>query len=315
MKLTENPILVTGGIRCGTTFLGRILSAERHVGRIMEPFNLNYGIEGIDHWFPYIRSGSENEPAYTKMVYDLMQGTAVYKRTQLRNTKGNPVKTIAKLFFRSWPGYLYSQVKWNPAIRRILIKDPIACMACEWLHQKFNMDVVIIVKNPTAFVASMKRLNWKFSLAHLATHQPELYREMLLPFFEGYDLSRLTNIEEAALCWNMFYGVLGTFLSRNDKMHYVTLEDIAQNPERMVSELGEKLRLRLGRRTFTRLALMTAAHNSADPSAGEVHKLHRDSKTSVTRWKALLSSEEIDTVRRITQPVAAQFYNESVWDS
>ena len=39
-----------------------------------------------------------------------------------------------------------------------LLKDPIACMSSEYLHREFEMDVVIIIRHPAAFVSSLQKM-------------------------------------------------------------------------------------------------------------------------------------------------------------
>src|SRR4029079_14970877 len=54
---------------------------------------------------------------------------------------------------------------WRRNGRRPLMKDPIALLSAEWLAATFDMDVVVLIRHPAAFAASLKRLGWKHSFA------------------------------------------------------------------------------------------------------------------------------------------------------
>ncbi|WP_075261386.1 sulfotransferase [Geobacillus thermocatenulatus] len=53
IKYKNNPILVTGAHRSGTTFVGKMLSLHPSIGYIQEPFNKDFGVKGIENWFLY----------------------------------------------------------------------------------------------------------------------------------------------------------------------------------------------------------------------------------------------------------------------
>lgn len=57
----KNWILVTGTVRSGTTFVGKVLSLPLEVDYIHEPFNPLCGMPGIDRWHCYLRSRFDSE--------------------------------------------------------------------------------------------------------------------------------------------------------------------------------------------------------------------------------------------------------------
>ena len=70
-----------------------------------------------------------------------------------------------------------------PAGSRPLLKDPIAVFSAAWLARTFGMRVVLSVRHPAAFAASLKRLDWTFDFNQLLA-QPLLMRDLLEPFGE-----------------------------------------------------------------------------------------------------------------------------------
>ena len=72
--MTEQPILVTGAHRSGTTWVGRMLSAARNTAYISEPLNVLHrrGVYRADvqNWYQYITP--ENEADYLPAFQQLL---------------------------------------------------------------------------------------------------------------------------------------------------------------------------------------------------------------------------------------------------
>src|SRR5271169_2652541 len=69
-----SPILVTGAHRTGTTWVGKMLSANSQTGYISEPLNVLHrpGIlrAGIQYWYTYV--SEKNEDAYLPAFNQLL---------------------------------------------------------------------------------------------------------------------------------------------------------------------------------------------------------------------------------------------------
>ena len=104
-----------------------------------EPFNIEpwaYALDGLaELWFTYA-------PA-------LPQDAALeaFDNVLRRRTR--------KIFLKYQPQY------WLPPLRggRLVIKDPISALSSDWLARNFALEVVVLVRHPAAFAASLKRLN------------------------------------------------------------------------------------------------------------------------------------------------------------
>ena len=70
----KQTILVTGAHRSGTTWVGRMLSADRSTAYISEPLNVLHrrGVYRADvkHWYQYITE--ENEEKYLPAFHELL---------------------------------------------------------------------------------------------------------------------------------------------------------------------------------------------------------------------------------------------------
>ena len=76
---TTSPILVTGSHRCGSTFLGRMLSIPSQIAFVEEAMNIKYGVEGVSEWVPYVTKNSKKSEQYSKILSDILSFRAQYK--------------------------------------------------------------------------------------------------------------------------------------------------------------------------------------------------------------------------------------------
>ena len=89
-----------------------------------------------------------------------------------------------------------------------LLKDPIAFFSAEWLERTFGMRVVVTVRHPAAFAASLKRMDWRFDFNRFL-EQPSLMRDHLDPY--RTDITRFANhppeiVAQAGLLWRCIHG-------------------------------------------------------------------------------------------------------------
>jgi hypothetical protein len=100
---------------------------------------------------------------------------------------------------------------------RPLIEDPIALFSSEWLAERFDMHVVVVIRHPAAFVSSITRLGWRHPLAHFL-EQPLLMRDVLAPFTDAIrGAARRTPdlVDEAALLWRIIHHAIARFRERH----------------------------------------------------------------------------------------------------
>ena len=304
------PILVTGAHRSGTTFLGKMLSIRNEIGYIHEPFNKDYGLEAIDRWFLYLKEGLPNERVYASSITELLTGRGVYKLAPTRD--GAPLRAILRPILRSKENVQYILNTKDPRVKRYLIKDPIACLSSEYLHRKFSMEVVIIVRHPAAFVCSLRRMNWRFSFTDFLT-QPALIDDHIGPILDGHDLQALSEVEEAALLWKCIYSTLATFAQRNPRMITIRHEDLSYNPSAQFRSLYERLGIIYSASCKRKIEAYTKAANPAAPVEGDLHTLMRDSRSNVRRWRKILTADEIDRIRSLTREICDVHYSEDDW--
>lgn len=115
---------------------------------------------------------------------------------------------------------------------RALMKDPIALFSVEWLVRRFDMVPVILVRDPVAFVGSLKERGWSFDFRHwmdqpllMRDHLAHLEREIAQMIERPADI-----VEQGILQWNAFYGFVDELRRRHPEFIVVNYEKLASNP-------------------------------------------------------------------------------------
>ncbi len=297
------PILVTGSNRSGTTWLGKLLAAGEGVGYINELFNPDHPQPGLSaarfpHWFMYLndRNGRQYaEPLGRALRFE-------YDWRDAARSLGSPRDAVRAA--RALPR---TRV---PAGTRPLLKDPIAVFSAGWLERTFGMRVVLTVRHPAGFAASLKRLNWQFDFSELLD-QPLLMADLLEPYrpqIEQYAAHPPGIIEQAGLLWKLIYSA-----GAGDDWLVVRQEDLSLAPEQRMRSLYEELGLAWSDRVAAAVAAATGEDNPVDAPEGRAHTEARNSRAAVMAWRNRLTDEEIARTRALVEPVASRYYADDEW--
>lgn len=214
-----------------------------------------------------------------------------------------------KVFRRKQPQRYLPFMRRN---KRMIIKDPIACFSAEWLAQHFDMGVLVMVRHPAAYVASLKRLIWNFNFQNLL-RQEQLMSDWLEPFREEMERSNMDIIDSSSLFWKVMNTVLIGFAERNPEWRVCTNEDRSLEPAMCFRGLFDHFSLEWTPRVAAKIAEYSNRNNPVDPEEGVAHSMRRSSAENIDRWRKLLSPEESLRVREITKSVAGRFYDRDSW--
>ncbi|MBA2625518.1 MAG: sulfotransferase [Acidimicrobiia bacterium] len=304
------PILVTGSNRSGTTWVGAALGQSGEVEYLHEPFNSSIWPRSLARspGGHYLYVCEENKQEWQPSVERLLR----YRfpvRSQVPEVRSP--RDAAKLA-RDWAR---SGVR-KARHRRPLLKDPIALFASEWLAQRFDMDVVVMVRHPAAFASSIKRLRWAFDF-QFWLDQPLLMRDHLEPLRS--ELERMVStspdhVEQAIVLWNAFYSVVDRLRARHPDWHVLNYEDLAEAPVDGFARLYPALGLRFDDEVARRVGAFSAEGNVKEVAASDKGTVRRDSRAAKWTWRRRLTPEEIERVRAGTRSVASRFYDASAWE-
>lgn len=278
-----------------------------------EPFNYETGLQGIKQPLVYLGDGTPSlNSHYLGLMKELLAGRAHFRPSSLPGRDEHPLKLTGRKLFRSRSELRYKLDALNPARTRYLIKDPMACMATGYLHRQLGLNTIVIIRHPASTIASFKRLRWDYNLSDL-TRQPELMQQYLEPILGPVNVKTLTRLQAWAYFWLCVYTVLDADIKRYPDIKAVTHEDLSREPQRHFDDLFRHCGLPLSAKVRHQIDEHTKATNPVDPGVGEVHALRRHSAASMHRWHKILEPEEISEIRRITEPVASNYYGDADW--
>lgn len=295
---SAQPILVTGAHRSGTTWIGKMLALAPGVGYIHEPFSpaTAPGISSAAFDAYFTRITPENEARYLPQL----ERTLAFRyatRSQLA-----ALRTPRDVVRAARDARAFAAARRRNA--RPLVKDPIALLSADWLAERFDMEVVVTVRHPAAFAASVLRLGWRHDFDSFAGDER-------LRRFDTESRQAADPLEEAALLWRILYTVVDGYRADHPDWIFVRHEDAARAPLATFEHLYARLGLEL-----TPQARRTIERSSAKENpvvAASRHAIELDSAASAGRWRTQLTPAEVARIRESTQDVWPRFYADEDW--
>lgn len=306
----QNHILVTGCPRSGTTFLGKVLALPPEVGYVSEPFNKDFGLDGLDKQFVHMYRGMPDEEYYRNLLERLLGRRARFKRLPVdRNLSMR--QNVGRLLFKSGTNLTYHKA-WLTGSTRFLLKDPMACLAAQYMQREFDVDVIVIVRHPIPNLASMRRVGVDHTLVDLV-EQPYLYNNFLKPFLGGVDVRRLPELERRCLVWSCLNYMLYEFTKANPRINVVRHNEVCSRPEDNFRQLYDQLGLDYTPEIDTKVQELTSPKNPVNVETGAMHVLGRDSRGMSTGRYKTFSPEEEKVIHSLTDDVTKLFFPVTGW--
>jgi len=310
----RKPILITGSIRSGTTWVGKILGASHSVAVIIEPFNKLHrmGTFGY-HWqyqYTYITEENEADIART------LQNTLNLKYDIWAQIKSIRCPRNVAGFIRDFVKFNYWRYISHP---RVLLKDPIAIFSAPWLAKTFHMDVIVLIRHPAAFAWSYKRIREPNRFADFCA-QKKLMNDLLYPFekeiFE-FQHNKHDLIDEAILMWRIVYSVVDKFRQEHPQWIFKRHEDFSLRPVEEFRDIFSRLGLNFSSRIQKAIQKTTNSSNPTEAPNGVLHSLRRNRRRNrrknIMTWHKRLTAEEIRRIRNGTEDIAPLFYSDESW--
>ena len=299
----KRPIVVTGSHRSGTTWVGRMLSVSGEAGYIHEPLNPvrrpSWMKHPVPYWYLYITE--DNEHLYRSDIERVMRFRY-------------PAANLVRVRRPAQVGMVASDVMRSVSPRvsgaRPLLKDPFALFSAPWFEARYGADVVITVRNPVAFVGSIKRLNWQFRFKTLLG-QGALMRDRLQPF--EADMRRCRDgaadvVEQGIVLWNALHHVIDRMRHEHPGWSVVRHEDLARDPLSGFRALYAACGLTWTPDVEGQVASFSSAETGAELPMWRHGSVKRDSAAQTSTWRARLTDDEVDRVVRGTAEIARLFY-------
>jgi glycosyltransferase involved in cell wall biosynthesis len=304
------PILVTGVHRSSTTWVGKMLTANKDYVYVSEPLNVLHrrGVmrKPVAHWYTYICD--ENEDELLSGFYETMQ---LRYHTWLELGDLRSIKDVGRLI-RDWSNFTVGRNRG----KQVLLKDPFALFSADWFARRLDCEVVIAVRHPAAFVSSLKRLNWPFQFEDLMA-QPLLMGNLLEPFRgEMIEVEKNPDdiIGQASLLWRMIYHVVWQLRQDHPEFHIVRHEDLSLQPLQEFQALYQSMEVPFTRKVAETIHKSTNPGNPTELPLESIHSVNLDSKTNIKNWQNRLKAAEIDRVRELTEDISKRYYNDQDWE-
>jgi hypothetical protein len=307
---SRTPVLVTGAPRSGSTWVGNVLALAPGTGYVHEPFNRHCprGVcrAGLTS-FAYITE--ENEAPYLAPLGDTLAwrySTAAELRG-LRTPRG--VVRLARDFA------YFEAMRQRQA--RVILKDPLALFSADWIARRFAARVVVIIRHPAAFVASMRAARWRISF-HSFSRQPRLIEDRLAPYADAIAAALATPPDAIAtytLLWMLLHHQIDLLREEHPDWIFVRHEDLSREPATEFRVLFDKLGLEFSDGVRASLERFTTDQSPLGKLTlfGNKRRTMRDSRDSMHAFRRRLSAAEIERIRRIAEPLWPRFYGPEDW--
>ena len=286
-----------------------MLALAPNVVFLHEPFHVRNYRPGIcnlrfDRWFTYIKR--ENEAPY----YRALRDTFALRYNLVAGVRHGPVSPAR---WRSQLHRYLSFAGYRLARKRALIKDPIAVLSAEYLAERFDMKVIVLVRHPAAFVHSLLKAGWQHPFADFLD-QPLLMKDHLGRFkdqISKYAHQPASLLDQACLLWRIIYAVVAGYQDRHADWLFVRHEDVSMEPVRsfreMYSSLGLEFSADCERRIEQHSAPGAGSGLDVDPA------IVRDSRANVRSWHTGLGAEQVTYIRGQVEDVSRRFYSAEDW--
>lgn len=303
------PILVTGTHRSGTTWVGRILSANSEVGYIDEPFHLDkkasITARKFPYWFNFICD--QNEELFRDQINAILN----FEYPLFLNlTREKKIKHKGRALLEKTK-HTFNKI----THKRPLLKDPIAFFSSEWLYQNFNTQNIVMIRHPAAFCSSLKIKNWAFDFNNFL-NQPLLLDRHLQPFISKIEdfakhPEETTIIDQAILIWNCVHHTIHKFKNKYSDWIFVRHEDLSRNPQLQFRDLYEKLDINFTNHAQNTIARYSGSQNPNEQVQG--NEFVRDSRKNIYNWKSRLTEKEIEKIWENTHSISDYYYTFDEW--
>lgn len=277
------------------------------VAYLWEPFSLLHRPGILDvrfpYWFPYVCP--ENAAQYEAPIRDMLAFR--YKVRAELATARSP-KDVARLV-RDWARFR----RWRGGHARPLLKDPIAIFSAEWLADRFDMDVVVLIRHPAAFANSIVSRGLRHPFDHFL-RQPLLMQDMLDEYrdeIERFADNEQPLLDQAILLWNLLHQPIVRYRGRRPDWQFWRLEDVARTPQHSFRAIYEGLGLRFDDRVTEIVLDHSGPANPAEVT--DPGSLKRDSAASIVAWKRRLAPDDIMRIREGVEAVSKEFYSDDDW--
>ncbi len=287
------------------------LSAPISVDYIHEPFNPRGGLSCIQSPYPYLRAEGHNPKKFALLQqeiekvfnYDFNLETVYYPSDSTYQ------RWIKRVMGSRGPFYL-CLAKLNPFRKATVIKDPLGCFLTEYLAQKYQVKVIVLVRHPVAFVASTRRLEWHHKNFRNLAIQEHLVEDYFPDEVDFLQKQWSTPLEAAAALWRILNKVLLAQVSQHPDWVVLKHEHLSNDPLNTFRGLYQGLKLPWSNRIENLILRRTNAANQTEAKSGKSMDINRNSVALFEHRISQIAKKDRRTVYELTKDVALGMYSE-----
>ena len=201
---------------------------------------------------------------------------------------------------------------------RTIIKDPLGLASAEWLADRFDMQVVVVVRHPAAFVSSLRAAGWSRFPFVTFGEQPELVRARLAPYQDELAAAikeRPDPIDSGALLWKLLHHHIRLLREDHPDWIFVRHEDLSRDPDTAFRAVYGQLGLDFSPKVERGLKRYTEEPRLLDRLSlfGTRRRTMGASGKSISSVRTRMTPEEVQRVREVVGEVAQDFYDDADW--
>ena len=308
----SGPILVTGSHRSGSTWVGNVLTLAPGTGYVHEPFNTKTRAGLCDARFP-------TDFTYVTPATEAAWLPALRDTLSWRYALGPEIRSLrsprdAARMVRDF-GYFEAMRRRRA---RLIMKDPIALFSAEWLSATFDMPVVVVIRHPAAFVASLIAAGWTKFPFRVLGDQEALMAERLAPFRDEIAAAaraRPEPLETGILLWRAMHHHIALLRRDHPDWIFVRHEDLSEGPVAGFEAIYDRLGLGFGPEVVARIEAMSGQDGgrAAWSIFGTRRRTVRDSRAAASYFRKRLTEAEVARIRDAAADVWPQFYGPEDW--
>ena len=302
---------MTGAHRSGTTWVANALAADRANAYLPELFNPDHfhqklcGIR-FPYWFMRIETGGN--PRYHRYLSKMLSWEFGW-----HDAAAATVRSPRASMHAARVAHACRQSRTRNC--RPLLKDPIALFSAEWLAETFAMDVIVLIRHPAAFAASLSRLGWRFDFTNFLS-QPSLMSTDLAPFADEIAAAARRPpdpITQAALLWKSIYATVDRYRRERPRWIFLRHEDLSADPLNGFHAICRRTGIASSGAIADMVRRSTSPENPVDAPRGVTHAVMRDSGRIARSWRRRMDSRETAVLRASVEDVASRFYTDEEW--
>jgi hypothetical protein len=182
------------------------------------------------------------------------------------------------------------------------------------------MPVVVVLRHPAAFTASMLAAGWSGNRVGLLLNQESLIRERLAPFRAEIAAAAAAaepdRFDTTVLMWRLFHHHIRLLRRERPDWIFVRHEDLSRDPVEGCRDVFARLGLDFDARAEAKVR----AYSDGDrPNWGTLslfgtrRRTVRDSRDNIAAFKRRLDAAQIARIRTLAQDVWPDFYADTEW--